>query len=475
MTTVAQARIEALSRDEEDLLHLKSIELLETIGARIHSEKVLGVLSDFGAAVDTKTHIALIPESAVNEALAKAPKEFTLRGRDKDFDISLPSRGDPYLTTDGLTLYVKDHLTGENRNASRDDFAQFARLADALDQISLFWPIVTISDVPAHVHNLYELWESFKSCRLHVQCDCVSEEDASRQMRLASLVVGEEELSKRPIFSVAIDPVAPLSFDGGPAEAQVAFAQAGIPILCHSMSLSGLSSPVTVAGTLVNVHAENLASLVITQAACPGAPHIYGSSSTPIDMVTGSIDYTAPEGLLISAGAGQLARRCGRPCTVSDWGAGVKGVGIRTSFTELAAHLGTVFAGSDIVPGVGGLDDAKGCSLAQMIIDAHLWDGFTNFMRDFTVSEETIALDVVRDVGHGNCFLMHEHTARKFRKELAMYDERKLREEATLSDSMVEGAATTADEILKSHQVQALDGDVIRDGEALLDSYSKDK
>ncbi|UCE91882.1 MAG: trimethylamine methyltransferase family protein [Methanobacteriota archaeon] len=471
---MARARIEALSRDEEDLIHVKSLELLETTGVRIRSDAVLDMLSGFGAEVDRRRQVALLPESVVIEALGKASREFTLCGREKDADVSMPSQGLPHLTTDGLTLYVKDHRSGEDRSASRDDFSQFARLADALDQIDLFWPIVTISDVPAHSHNLYELWESFRSCRLHVQCDCMSGEDARRQMNLASLVVGgDEELGKRPVFSCAIDPVAPLSFDGGPAEAQVAFAKAGVPVLCHSMSLSGLSSPVTVAGTLTNVHAENLASLVISQAARPGAPHIYGSSSTPIDMRTGSIDYTAPEGLLISASAGQLARRLGRPCTVSDWGAGAKGLGIRTSFTELAAHLGTVFAGSDIVPGVGGLDDAKGCSLAQMVIDSNLWDGFKAFMRDFTVSEETVALDVVREVGHGNSFLMHEHTARKFREELAIHDEDKLSLEATLSASMAPRAAAIADEVLRSHNPPALDRDVARDGEALLAEYSR--
>lgn len=153
----------------------------------------------------------------------------------------------------------------------------------------------------------------------------------------------------------------------------------------------------------------------------------------------------------------------------------MKGLGIRTSFTELAAHVGTVFAGSDIVPGAGGLDDAKGCSLAQMIIDAYLWDGFRAFMRDFSISEESVALEVVRDVGHGNCFLIHKHTARRFREELATHDERKLSMEATLSTSMVEDAARTADEILKTHDLPALDDDIIRDGEALLAQYSKAK
>ncbi|MEM2838582.1 MAG: trimethylamine methyltransferase family protein [Thermoplasmata archaeon] len=471
---MAKARMTFLSEDEEELIHEKSIEMLSKIGVLVRSDAVLDVLEENGAKADRKKRIAYISEEMIKEAVSSAPKNFYLRAREKENDLELPAPEFPYITTDGLVVNVRDIETGETRLATRKDFAQFARLADALDSISFFWPIVTISDVPPELHNLYELWDSFVNCSMHVQGDCLGPEDAKRQLKLASLVVGgEEELRKRPVFSTAIDPISPLSFDGAGLEAQLIFSRAGIPVMCQSMCLGGVSSPVTLAGTIAMINAENLASLVISQSAARKSPHIYASSSTPANMSTGGINYLAPEFLLISSGAAQMARRYGRPCMVSNWGAGMKGLGIPMSFCELFGYAGTVLAGGDLVPGMGGLDDAMSCSLEQVVIDSFIWDNFKAFMRTVDVTENTIALDVVQKVGHGNSFLSHAHTARNFRKELFFFDREKLSMESTLSDKMVPRAKEIAKKILREHEPVPLDKAVIREGEKLLKEYAR--
>lgn len=470
---MARTRFAFLEKDEEELIHRKTLEMLEKIGVLVRSDSVLRLLDENGARADYSKKIAYLPESMVLEAVSSAPKIFHLCARDKKNDIELPSPGLPYLTTDGLMVYIRD-IDGKKREAGRRDFAQFAKLAEALDSISFFWPIVTISDVPPEMHNLYELWDSFISCSLHVQGDCIRLEDARRQIKVASLVAGgAEELRKRPLFSTAVDPIAPLSFDGGALEGQVELARAGVPILCQSMCLAGMSSPVTLAGTIAVINAENLASLVITQAASKGAPQIYASSSTPADMATGNINYLAPEFLMISAGVGQMARRYRRPCMISNWGAGMKGEGISSSYSEMFAYMSTIMTGGDLVPGIGGLDGAMGCSLAQMIIDSELWDNFKAFLRTFSVSEETIALDVIREVGHGNSFLNHRHTGKNFRKELFFWDAEKLARETTLSDRMVPRARETAKRMLAEHVVEPLDRSIASEGEALMKEYAK--
>jgi trimethylamine--corrinoid protein Co-methyltransferase len=210
------------------------------MGVLVRSASVLSMLEAAGASVDPRTRVAKMPESMVMEALDRAPKRFTLCARDSGNDVKLPAEGMPHLTTDGLALYMMDIDTGEQRNATIQDFACFARLADALDAIDFFWPIVTISDVPARCHSAYELWTAFENCSMHVQGDCTDALDARRQIELASAVAGgRDELRKRPLFSVATNPISPLSFDEGAVEAQVEFAKAGVPVLCHSMSMPG--------------------------------------------------------------------------------------------------------------------------------------------------------------------------------------------------------------------------------------------
>ena len=466
---MAVARLRFLSSDEEELIHKRSLDALSEIGVLVRSESVLSLLDDSGANVDKKKRIARIPEGMVCDALKSAPSSFKMCARDRTNDIEVPTTGEPHLTTDGLTLYVRDLETGEKRNASTSDFAEFARLADALDAVDFFWPIVTISDVPPRSHNLYELWTAFQNCSLHVQGDCTDALDARKMIELASLIVGgKEELRRRPIFSCATNPISPLSFDKGAVEAQIEFAKAGIPVLCHSMSVSGMSAPVTLAGTIVNLNAENLASIVISQCASPGAPHIYGSCSMPMDLKTGSINLYAPEGALISAAAGQMARRYKRPCMVANWGMGGRGPGIQVSLSEAFAYASSAFSGSDLVSGIGGLDCAKGCSLDQMVLDSIVWDDFRAFLRDFRIDDGTVALDVTRQVGHGNSYLSHSHTGRTFRKELKVWNRSNLSLEATLSSKMLPQARKMAKKLLKEHEVAPLDVDVLRRGELVL-------
>ena len=471
---MASVRWKCLSSEEEDLLHGKSIEVLEEIGVLVRSESVLSMLKAAGASVDDKNHVARISESMVMEALNSAPRTFRLCARDNTNDLILPTEGIPFMTTDGLTLYMVDIDTGERRNACRRDFAGFARLADALNAIDFFWPIVTISDVPAPCHNAYELWTSFENCTMHVQGDCTDVTDARRQIQLASIVAGgEDELRKRPLFSSATNPISPLSFDEGAVEAQVEFARAGIPILCHSMSMPGSSSPVTLAGTIVNINCENLASMVITQVASPGAPHIYGSSSAPTDMRTGAIDFSAPEHLFISAAAGQMAKRYHRPCMVANWGLGREGPGVRTSFSETFSYISSVFSGSDLIPGIGALDCSKGCSLEQVVLDSYVWENFRAFLRDFEINDRTVAMEVTREVGQGNCYLAHAHTARNYGTSLHRWDADRLSLESTLSDRMMPEMREAAKAILRDHQATPLESSMLEEGERILAEYSR--
>lgn len=473
---MAVLRTRFLERSEENLVHEQSLKTLAEMGVRIHSAPVLQMLKAAGADVDPKAEIAKIPEAMVKDALKKAPKRIRYAARDKAHDFEVPTKSHPFTATNGLAVHIADIETGIDHPSTREDLAAFSRLADALDPIDYLWTSLTATDVPEVSHGLHELWVTLQNTTKHVESITVAgAADAKAQIALAALVAGgADALKKRPIMSVVACPTAPLTFNTVAVEAQVEFARAGVPILGMSMSLGGATSPVTVAGTIANINTENLASLVITQVAAPGAPHIYTSDSTPVDMKTGYIDYTAAETPMISAGAVQMARHYGLPCMTAGWGAAVgTEVGL-PAFSELAGIMLSVMAGTDLSAGMGGLDHAKGCSYEMMILDAALWEDLRGFLREKAVTEETIALDVVKAVGHGNTFLKHPHTARTFKQELFFRDRTKLGWEATLSGRMIPEARGIAKKILKDHQVRRLDKDVLKEGDAIIKAYEKE-
>jgi len=474
---MAVAQIRFLDKSEEDLIHKYSLKSLHEIGVLVRSPSVLRMLGKAGASIDEKTQIAKIPESMVMEAVKKAPKEFKLCSRDGKHDLQLPTDKYPYISTSGLAVNVWDINTGKSRPSTKKDVADVAKLGDGLDQMDFLWTTFTATEVPPLSHGLHELWTAFQNTSKHVQGVSIGSADEVRsQIKLASLIAGsEEQLRKRPIFSVICCPIAPLSFEKGAIEGQVELNKAGIPVVSMSMSLGGMSCPVTIGGTLLNANTENLASLVISQTANPGTPHIYSSESTPVNMMTGNISYECPEAPIISAGTAQMAKRYRLPCLTGGWGAGADDPdpGILSPFSEVESLTLCSMSGTDLSAGAGSIDVAKGVSLEQVVIDAYLWEDVRALMRKFTISEETFALDVVKQVGHGNSFLTNPHTARNFKKELFFRDKKKLAWEATMSNKSVPEAKAVALRILKEHSVIPVDGGIVKKGEEIIKDFEK--
>ncbi|UCE91163.1 MAG: trimethylamine methyltransferase family protein [Methanobacteriota archaeon] len=472
---MAVVRLKFLGRDEEELVHEQSLKSLSNLGVKVKSDRVLKMLEDAGAIVDRDRSVAKIPEDMVNDAVKNAPKSMVLGARNPKHDKKVPVETHSLLTTTGLAVYTVDLETGEKRPSTDADLADFAKLADALEGVDVSWTTVTAGDVNQDALAIRSLWTSLKNCGKHIQVVPAARDgrDARKQAELAALVAGgEDELRKRPLFSVISCPVAPLSFDRGPVDAQVEFARAGIPLVAMSMSLSGMSAPVTMGGTLVNINTENLASLTISQTAAAGAPFIYSSESAPIDMKTGVMDYGSLMFPLICAGAEQMAKRYGLPTMTASWGFETKNPGM--PFGDVYHTAVSPLCGSDMISGAGSIDSAKGASLEQMMVDSYIWEDVRAVMRRYDVTEETAALNVVGEVGHGNTFLRHIHTVRNFKKELIFRDAEKRKLQISMSDDTTPRAREAVQRILKEHKVPPIDADTLRKGDELIAAYEKE-
>ena len=473
---MAVARLRFLEKSEEDLIDQQSMECLETIGVKVKSEVVLKILEKAGASVDHKSQIAKIPESMVKEALRTVPKEMTLHARDSKHDMRIPVNSWPWQGTTGLGTYIIDIKTGKKRDSTVKDIADCARLADALTGADYVQTNLTATEVNPQTHGLHELWTTLQNTTKHVQgVEIFNAEDARTQVQLGALIAGGvDELKKKPHFTVIHCSIAPLMFEHDAVEALVEFAKAGVPVTTMTMSLSGGTAPVTMAGTLVNGNSENLASLVIGQAASKGARTIYCSSSTPVNMKTGMINYECANQPLIASGLAQMAKRYGLPCMVGDWGLNdTDEPGMPHTFSETMGIALSTMSGTDMQGGIGAMDHAKGVSLEQEVIDAYVWENVRLQMTPFEISRSTAALDVIKQVGHGNTFLTNIHTARNFKKEVIMRDPVKGKFEATLSKSMVAEAREIALRLLKEHEVPQLDKATIQKGNEIIRNREK--
>ena len=470
---MAKAKTVFLNKQEMDLIHAQSIKSLQEIGIKVHSKPVLEILEKNGASVDYNAMVAKIPEKMVNQALESVQKEFTLCARDPKRDLKVPTKTYPWVTTSGLAVFVNDYGTGEYRDSTRKDIAAFTRLGDAVDSVDFLWTALTATDVTPLAHGPHELWVTMQNTTKHVQGVTVqSAEDAKVQIELAALIAGgKEELRKRPLFSVIACPIAPLTYEQGSIEAQVELAKAGIPVASMSMSNGGVSSPLPVAGMLVNINTENLGSLVISQMAAPGAPHIYCSESGPMDMRTGSINYSSVEKVFLTIALAQMAKRYSLPSLVADCGWGDETEACVSGVLTPATQIIGIMSGSDLVTGLGSIDSAKGISFEQFIVDSYMWDCSKNYMHEVEISEEKIGLDAVKEVGHGHNFLTHPHTLRYLRGELTFWEKEKL-DLLEMDDKEVPAEANRiVKSILDKHQVEPLANDLIEKGDAIIAKY----
>jgi len=416
---MARSRFSVLEDDEAERIHQAALEVLSQVGLKVNSEKALSLLRDAGCSIESRTRVARIPEHMVDSALRDCPKEFVLASRDGRDDIPIPVETGPAICTDGFAVDIVDDETGRRRKSVNEDLVRFARLGDALDELDFFWPILTPQDVPPHAQLFRGFVTSIENTSKHVQHEAIGSGMARLLIGAASEVVGgERALAKRPIFSAVQCPVAPLQFEAGSIEAAMEFADAGIPVVYMSMPMAGGSAPITIGGSIVQGHAEVLGGLTISQLVKKRSPVFHCILTGPVDMQTGTWASGSPENAIGNAASAEVAKHLDLPSMEGGFGTSAKMPGIQAAYEKIATMIPSALSRTDIVTGIGGLDDAKCMSMAEAVLDIEMWTFVMRMRRGVDASQESLGLESLKEVGPGGMFLSHRETLARFRKEL---------------------------------------------------------
>jgi trimethylamine--corrinoid protein Co-methyltransferase len=309
--------LKTLSLDALDKIHAATLDVLHSTGVRVDSQEALKILAREGCWVNTKTGVVRFPEHIVKQALATCPSQILLAGRNSERDFMMGGR-EVGFTTFGTGVQVEDLETGEIRDSTKADVAQIARITDALAHMDVLSSPVEARDKPGSSHDLHMFEAVLMNCTKHYACEAENGRRMETMIEMAKVVTGgAEELKRRPIFSMCACPTSPLQLIEEAADVIVVSARNGVPIDVLSMVMAGATSPISVSGALVTHNAEVLSGIVLAQAANPGAPVIYGSSSTTFDMRHGTAVVGVPEMAMISAAAADLANFYGLPSYVA--------------------------------------------------------------------------------------------------------------------------------------------------------------
>jgi trimethylamine--corrinoid protein Co-methyltransferase len=297
------------TEDELQDIHLATLEVLARTGVFVEDEEALDVFEEGGCFVDREERIVRLPGWVVEDAIRSAPSTITLAGRvpSRDFVVESNRVG---FTNFGEGIQVVDPRDGTLREPTKDDLAAATRLIDALDEIDVLERPIGAHEVPQAVAPLHNAEAILNNTTKHVFIGPLSGALLKKIVAMAAAVVGgDANLRARPLVSFITCPVSPLKLVKDCCEIIMESARAGMTCNILSMAMAGGSSPVTLAGTLVTHNAEVLSGITLSQLTRRGAPVMYGSSSTAMDLRLAAASVGSPELALISAAVVQMSRR----------------------------------------------------------------------------------------------------------------------------------------------------------------------
>ena len=306
-----------MTDDELDRIHQATLKILEKTGLFIETDEALDVFDGAGAEVDRENKIVRMPPYLVEDAINSAPSKILLAGRNPYHDKVLEA-GQTYFTNFSEGIEVVDPFTGKRKPPTKTDLANASKLVDYLDNIDVCEKAVGSSDVPQEVISLHNAEAMLTNTTKHC---CVGPGNGfllNKLVKMAGIIAGGiKKLHKRPILSFTTCPVSPLKLINECCDIIIEAARSASVLNILSMAMAGGTSPVTLAGTLVTHNAEVLGGITLNQLVRKGAPVIYGSSTTAMDLKIGAASVGTPECAIISGAVARLARYYALPSYVA--------------------------------------------------------------------------------------------------------------------------------------------------------------
>jgi trimethylamine--corrinoid protein Co-methyltransferase len=402
-------KIDVLSPKEIGSLQKGTYQLLAEVGIYYPSEIALKIFAEHGANVDWETSIVRIPSDVVDKALATAPRDIVLGGREPRFDLTLDGSCS-YLTTDGCGVHVVDLHTREKRSSRKADVAMMARVADAIPFVSFFWPMVSAQD-HGLTAPLHECHAGLTNTLKHVRGGTtVYPELASYVVEMATVVAGsEKERRKRPPICANICGIAPLSHDAHGIETALIYAEAGIPTSFMAMPTMGSTAPASVLGAIVQGDAESVSAMVLMQLAFPGSPVFHSIITSLMNPRTGG--YIGDLPLPVNFIAVQMAHAWGVPSLGGgSFSSDAPDIGWQSAFESGFGGSQIPFAGGELCGYLGLMDSSMVIYPEQILLDAEIAMNVYENYKKFEFKNLDVNLDLIKEVGPQGHFLRQKHT-----------------------------------------------------------------
>jgi trimethylamine--corrinoid protein Co-methyltransferase len=407
-----------LDVEAEEKIHNASLQILEEIGIAFMDDEALAMWQSAGAKVDHSRQHVWLDRHLVLDLVAKAPAQFTWRARNSERDVIIGGNHIAFVPQGGV-VFAQDLVNGR-RPGLLKDYHQFMKIAHMCNALHFAGEqLVVPHDVPVSYRHLQRSLAAFTlSDKAYMEAahGRVITADA---VQMAKIVFGEDIAeSNEPVLGGVINASSPLRYDERMIGGILTFARANQVLIITPFILAGAMSPITMAAAVAQQNAEALAGIALAQLARPGSPVIYGGFATNVDMRSGSPAFGTPEGAWATIVGAQMARRYGLPYRNSGSLNTSKSPDAQAVYETMWAIWPAVLAHSNfIMHAVGWLEGGLTVSYEKMIIDMESLAMFQHFFQEVEISDETLALDMIADIGPGGHHLGTPHTQARYQTE----------------------------------------------------------
>jgi trimethylamine--corrinoid protein Co-methyltransferase len=412
--------MEIFSEDEIESIHQASLKVLRNTGMDIQSPRAVEILRSAGADVDPDGQRVRFDSDFIMEKISTTPSEFTLHGRHAERHVNVGGRSVVYsivASTPNVSDLDRGRIPG-----NFEDYCNLIRLGEHLNTVHAHggYPVEPC-DVDVSIRHLKAVSEMARLSTKPLHGYALGSErmlDAIEIVRI-SRGIDEATLMKEPSLTTVVNANSPLVYDKALLEGAIEMALRNQPVIYTPFTLAGAMAPITIAGALVQQNAEALAGLAFHQCVRPGAPAIYGSFTSNVDMKSGAPAFGTPEYTQATIASGQLARKYKVPLRASNANASNAPDEQATYESQMslwACLLGQV---NWVKHGLGWIEGGLCASYEKLILDAEMIQMMMAFMQPAKVNESTLAVETIAEVGPANHFFGAAQTMENY--ESAFY------------------------------------------------------
>jgi trimethylamine--corrinoid protein Co-methyltransferase len=404
-----------LSEEAVNTIHEQAMTILEEIGVDFLHDEAREVFRKAGMPIEENR--VRFDRSFILEQVAKTPATFDLQARNSkrsvilggDNVVTAPVYGPPFITD----------LERGRRGATIEDFTNFDKMAQAIDQIHCAGgTTVEPEDLPQGTRHLDMVYSHMRWTDKPFMGSVISRENARDTIDMCSILFGgRASIERTPAVISLINVNSPLRYDDRMLGALLEYSEAGQPVIVTPFLMAGAMSPMGLAGTVAQQTAEALAGIALVQLIRPGTPSVYGSFLTNTDMQSGSPAFGTPESAMGILASAQMARHYNLPFRGGGALTSSKSPDAQAAYESMMCMWPTILGRVNFVlHAAGWLESALLASYEKFIIDVEALRMFEWILgRGLPVDEEGMAMDALREVGPGGHFLGSEHTMRNYR------------------------------------------------------------